>query len=68
MEGSLRASHSDGLILIETFGRRSGRFVRLDGHLARLERTARVLGIRFDRPAIDDALGAVGRRARCACV
>jgi 4-amino-4-deoxychorismate lyase len=59
VEGSLRSSLPEGLTLIETFGRRAGRFVRLTDHLARLERTARALGVRFDRAAIDDELSGV---------
>ena len=59
MEGPFRAPLPEGLVLIETFARRDGGFVRLAGHLARLEATARVLGFRFDRAAIDAALAAV---------
>lgn len=59
MEGSFRHAAPDGLLLIETFARREGRFVRLAGHLARLERTARAFGFRFDAAAIDRALDAV---------
>lgn len=59
MEGSFRLAAPDGLRLIETFARREGRFVRLARHLARLERTAGVLGFRFDAAAIDRALAAV---------
>ena len=59
MEGSLRGPLPDGLVLIETFARREGTFVRLAGHLARLQRTARALGFAFDRAAIDQALAAI---------
>ena len=56
MESPFRAAVPDGLRLIETFARRGGGFVRLDRHLARLERTAGALGFRFDRSAIDRTL------------
>lgn len=59
MESPLRPSLPDGLLLIETFARRAGRFVRLDRHLARLVRTARTLGFPFDAAAIDRALAAL---------
>ena len=48
-----------GLLLIETFGRRDGSFVRLAAHLARLESSARTLGFAFDRAAVLDALAGV---------
>lgn len=60
MESPVRPAAPDGLLLIETFARRDGRFVRLDRHLARMERTARALGFPFRRAAIDGALAGVG--------
>lgn len=57
MESPLRLP--DGQVLIETFARRGGVFVRRDAHLARMARSAGALGIPFDRAAIDAALAAV---------
>ncbi len=59
MESAFRRPVPDGLTLIETFGRRAGRFVHLADHLARLECTARALGIVRDGDAIDRALAEV---------
>lgn len=59
MEGPFRRPLPPGLTLIETFGRRDGGFVGLDDHLARMRRTASLLGVPFDAPAIDRALAAV---------
>jgi 4-amino-4-deoxychorismate lyase len=59
VESPVRRPLPDGLTLIETFGRREGRFVNLPLHLARLERTARVLGVPFDRAGIERALAGV---------
>ena len=60
MESAFRGPLPGGLTLIETFGWREGAFVRLDLHLARLEATARALGVPFERAAIDDALAVLG--------
>ncbi|MBP7240743.1 aminotransferase class IV [Amaricoccus sp.] len=59
MESPFRPAVPDGLLLIETFARRDGGFVRLDRHLARLERTARALAFGFDRAAIKAKLATV---------
>lgn len=59
MESSFRPADRAGLLLIETFARRAGRFVRLARHLARLERTARTLAFPFDAAAIARALATV---------
>lgn len=59
MEGSFRATVPDELLLIETFARRAGSFVRLARHLARLERTARKFAFPFEPAAIDASLAAV---------
>jgi 4-amino-4-deoxychorismate lyase len=59
VEGAFRPADRPGLLLIETFARREGRFVRLAGHLARMERTARALGFPFDEAAIERALAAI---------
>jgi 4-amino-4-deoxychorismate lyase len=59
MESPFRGPLPDRLMLIETFGRRDGGFVRLAEHLARLERTARALGLAFERAAIDRVLAGV---------
>jgi 4-amino-4-deoxychorismate lyase len=59
VEGAFRRPLPDGLTLIETFGRREGRFVNLEDHLGRLGRTARGLGVPFERAAVDRALAGV---------
>jgi 4-amino-4-deoxychorismate lyase len=59
VEGPFRGQLPDNLTLIETFGWRYGPgFVHVREHLARLERTARLLGVPFDRGAIERGLGA----------
>jgi 4-amino-4-deoxychorismate lyase len=59
VESPFRRPLPGDLTLIETFGRRDGAFVNLGDHLARLERTARLLGMAFDGAAIDRALAGV---------
>jgi 4-amino-4-deoxychorismate lyase len=59
VEGTFRHVNPEGLLLIETFARREGSFVRLARHLARLERTARALGFPFNAAAVDRALASV---------
>lgn len=59
MEIPVRPAVPPGLLLIETFARREGRFVRLARHLARLRRTAMALGFPFDADEVDRALAAV---------
>lgn len=46
------------LTLIETFGWRDGRFLRLEAHLARLAATAAQFGVPYDRAAIGRSLDA----------
>jgi 4-amino-4-deoxychorismate lyase len=58
LEGPFRRQLPDDLTLIETFGWRYGPgFVNIRDHLARLERTARLLAVPFDRRAIERGLG-----------
>ena len=52
MESPIRGPLPADLKLIETFGWRKAGFVNLPEHLARLERTARTLGIRYDPAAV----------------
>lgn len=59
MESPFRSTIPSDLLLIETFGRQDGAFIRLDDHLARLARTATMFGVPFDRAAIDQALAGV---------
>ena len=68
MESPFRGPLPDRLMLIETFGRRDGGFVRLAEHLARLERTARALGLAFERAAIDRCSPGSRATGRCGCV
>ncbi len=58
MEGAFRRPLPPDLTLIETF-RWEGGFVRLEAHLARLDATARRLGVPLDRGAVDAALAKV---------
>lgn len=59
MESAVCRSLPPDLRLIETLAwRRNPGFLNLPEHLARLERTARVFAIPFDRAAIERALGA----------
>lgn len=61
MEGAFRRPLPDGFRLIETFGWRPGAgFARLAAHLARLERSAALVGAPFARAAIDRALTGAG--------
>ncbi|MHB2263883.1 aminotransferase class IV family protein [Aliihoeflea sp. PC F10.4] len=57
-ESPLRDRNDPGYALIETFRHEAdGAFVRLERHLARLETSARELGFRFDRSAVEYQLG-----------
>lgn len=57
MEGTVQRSLPEDFRLIETFAwRRNPGFINLESHLARLERTARVFGIAYDRDEIDAAI------------
>src|SRR5690606_32597789 len=47
--------------LIETMRLESGRFVRIDGHLQRLQTSARYFGFDLDRAAIVEAIEAEAR-------
>lgn len=60
MEGAVHQTLPEGFQLIETFAwRRNPGFLNLPEHLARMERSARVFGIPFERAAIDAALARV---------
>jgi 4-amino-4-deoxychorismate lyase len=59
VESPFRRPLPDGLTLIETFGRNEGGFVNLPLHLARLERTARALGLAFEPAGVERALAGV---------
>ena len=48
---------------LETLGLRAGDYVRLSGHLARLQRTARHFGLRLSLAAVREALDAERRAA-----
>lgn len=61
MESPLRRAAPDDLRLIETFRwEPAAGFVRLAAHLARIARGAALLGVRFDRGAVDRQLAGVG--------
>ena len=61
MESPLRRAAPDDLRLIETFRwEPAAGFVRLAAHLARIARGAALLGVRFDRGAVDRLLAGVG--------
>ena len=64
-ESAVRDGDGPGYALIETFRFEPGSgFVRLERHLARLERSARELGFRYSRDRVDEALaGLSGRNA-----
>lgn len=67
MESPLHTPDEPGFALIETFGFHPGEgFRRLDRHLARMAKSARTFGIRFDRTAAEAALASVsGEAQRC---
>ena len=62
-ESAVRDGDGPGYALIETFRFEPGSgFVRLERHLARLERSARELGFRYSRDRVDEALAGLSSR------
>lgn len=62
-ESAVRDGDGPGHALIETFRFEPGSgFVRLERHLARLERSARELGFRYSRDRVDEALAGLSGR------
>ena len=62
-ESAVRDGDGPGYALIETFRFEPGSgFVRLERHLARLERSARELGFRYSRDRVDEALAGLSGR------
>ena len=67
MESPFCSTVPDGTRLIETFGwSPNGGFARLDAHLARMARSAKILGFDFDQTATKSVLAVSGEAAlRC---
>ncbi len=64
MEGAIQPPADPGFRLIETLGFRPGQgVIRQDRHLARMARSAEVLGLSFDRAGLSADLGQIAEKA-----